>query len=562
MVRKGGVLLVLFLFSMYGTISAFNLQKVYPIDNTLYQRIRALAVANGYSAPSSSGPWSGAELLAMLKHISVDPEGEDRYALISRTLMTDASDLYRSESFSFGLAPSFTSEGYLHSNPQSDMNDLLSPYGYIDREPMASVSFETYLYDSFYGIADMILMKRKFDYRDDSYTIPAVSTNLFTDAASIENYYPFHALASWGNEYQALSIGRDVLSWGDGQTGNLLIGHEADYYDYVQYTVFGAPFQYTFLMTQFDNHDRYGIGEGVRFGVSPQIFIAHRFELQLFDWLGIVWNDASIFAVEGLDIRMFSPFMFIHNYNNFQENAGQGNNIVSFEINCTPVPGLNLYLQGVIDQIQFSNEMQDGIEDDTLPNAYGAMIGIRNERLLGNGILSLYVEGAYTSPYLYLNTRDTGEYWDYDFTVVNGTNSHNISRFLGYGYGPDAIVVSAGARYLTDDDSRLYGNILWMVHGENQLVPFAEVPELQTGLDAFYALTPTGKPEYGLRVECGGEKHLSDWITVGGSMVWVQYYDYLNDTDREAGLYDELIGSDWHDLRVVLSATVHPLSMF
>jgi len=558
---------MLFLFSMYGTISAFNLQRVYPIDSAVYQQIRALAVANGYSAPSSSGPWSGAELLAMLQQISVDAAGEALYAAIFRTLMTDESDLYRSESFSFGLAPAFTFEGYLHSNPQSDMNDLLSPYGYSDREPMVSVSFETYLYDSFYGITDMILLKRKFDYSNDSYTMPAFSANLFTDAASIENYYPFHALASWGNDYHALSVGRDVLSWGDGQTGNFLIGHEADYYDYVQYTIFGMPFQYTFLMTQFDNHDEYGRGEGVRFGVAPQILIAHRFELQLFDWLRIVWNDASIFDVEGLDIRMFSPFMFIHNYNNFQKDVGQGNNIVSFEVNCTPVSGLNLYLQGVIDQIQFSNEMQGGITEDTLPNAYGVMIGIRNERLLDNGILSLYVEGVYTSPYLYLNTRDTGEYWDYNFTVVNGTSSHNISRFLGYGYGPDAIVVSAGVRYLTDDDSRLYGNVLWMVHGENQLVPFAKVPELQTGPDAFYALTPTGDPEYGLRVECGGEKHLSDWITVGGSMAWVQYYNYLNDTDREeypryAGLYDGLIGSDWQDLRVVLSATVHPLSMF
>ncbi|MCF7934075.1 MAG: hypothetical protein K9M84_05765 [Spirochaetia bacterium] len=548
------------------SLSAYNLQKVYQVDDPLYRQIRTLLISSGVSEPSTSGPWSAAELLSMLEPLEEKGLGASSAALKKRITdqLVTGETLTGQEGFSIWSEPTVTTEMYLHTNPTSDMNDILSPYGYGEQEPFVSVPVEFWMHDTVYGVFDLNYQKRA--YPSDDYSYDTLQTNIFLGSNSVENYFPFHALMSWGNEHEQLVIGRDRLAWGSGESGNFIIGPEADFEDFIHYTFFGKPFSYTCLFTQFDRVDgATGRVAPTRFGGISQIFISHRYEISPTPSVRFALTESSLFAADGLDIRMFSPLMFLHNYYNFDiSSGGQGNNIMGFDLAVTVSPGYSLYAQAVVDQIQFSNEMLSGITEDTLPDAFGLMLGLRNEQVLSGGTLSTVVEGVYTSPYLYLNTRfgsEDEDYSDYDGIIANNTDSAH-ARFLGYAYGPDALVGLLGFDYRSSADHELSGRAVYMLHGANRLIPNHEIPELETGEEAFRAQSPTGSAETGVRLSLGGAYVVSPSLSLQAQAVWTGYWNYLNGTELdESHALQALSGSNWHDMRVTLGVSMTPSSV-
>ena len=52
-----------------GTVND-NRQKIFDIDSDAYRAVKALYISHGYALPSTSGPWSGAELEMMVISVS------------------------------------------------------------------------------------------------------------------------------------------------------------------------------------------------------------------------------------------------------------------------------------------------------------------------------------------------------------------------------------------------------------------------------------------------------------------------------------------------------------
>lgn len=48
---------------------ASNYQKIYSIDDAIFTKIQRLYVLNGLGLPSSTGPWSGSELMDMVNRL-------------------------------------------------------------------------------------------------------------------------------------------------------------------------------------------------------------------------------------------------------------------------------------------------------------------------------------------------------------------------------------------------------------------------------------------------------------------------------------------------------------
>ena len=92
-------------------------QKIHPVDSPLYRIIKDVYLMTGHAMPSSTGPWSSAELDAMIDRI---PESEvpdylkDGYAKVKSELDRELRRDFGSMSLQFSANTS--AELYVHTN--------------------------------------------------------------------------------------------------------------------------------------------------------------------------------------------------------------------------------------------------------------------------------------------------------------------------------------------------------------------------------------------------------------------------------------------------------------
>ena len=75
--KKMSALLILGLLTLSMLFSQ-NYQRVYSVDDSIWDDISSLSLLSGLSLPSTTGPWSGEELKSMLDKI--DTESLSGYA--------------------------------------------------------------------------------------------------------------------------------------------------------------------------------------------------------------------------------------------------------------------------------------------------------------------------------------------------------------------------------------------------------------------------------------------------------------------------------------------------
>ena len=89
---------VLFLFLALSVVTAAtNSQTIYSVDSAVYQKIAKLYLATGHALPSTTGPWSGDELLKMVDKLdenSIPSYLASEYEDVKAELSGDASISY------------------------------------------------------------------------------------------------------------------------------------------------------------------------------------------------------------------------------------------------------------------------------------------------------------------------------------------------------------------------------------------------------------------------------------------------------------------------------------
>ncbi|MFA6821488.1 MAG: hypothetical protein WCR26_04760 [Sphaerochaetaceae bacterium] len=497
-----GVMLSSLLFSVSNT------QKIYPIESEIYQAISYLYISRGYALPSTSGPWSVDELLKMLNKIDEEKLNRDE-----KTIYQFALSKLQPESKVFGFDLDAAIEGYVHTNKEDFTREEQWIRGYNERKPLIGVALETWPTKNIYGYSEIAIQPTKTGtYTEDKEFISPMfgstifASNLFFIPPGKFNYIdfniPYRAFVALGGENWSAQIGRDKVSWGAGVSGNLLLGDHLKYHNMGRFATYRKNFKYTLLASFFPHPENYyhktplltkdGVfkldSEGniqYEWEFDPKsgsrhpltglnMFLGHRLEWRMFkDKVGFALSEAMIYQSDtgALDLQVLNPAGIFHNY----YIRGNSNSILTLEVDYTPIKHLNIYGQIAIDEFAMPGlEASPGVAEKANPSAMGYLAGVKSSYPFKGGMFYGSLEGAYTNPYLYL--RDKG---DYEQTLGQpGINMIVAIRerfgdgavyydetFLGYKYGPDAIVVNFNTGYRQFGKWFAESNFFFMLHG-------------------------------------------------------------------------------------------------
>ena len=526
------------------------MQKIFSVDSQEYMLIKYLYIAQGHSLPSTTGPWSADELanmLAVLDTCSMDSVQKAWYDTVDASV--NARPKIDLDKFGMTATGNVNLELYFHTNTEGHEITATSSHPITEKafqgnhwvynenfqKSFLNLELETYLTDHFY--ANFQADVANSWHSDENYTeelgISKLSTNILGlknlkfNLAFFDGNWPYRSFLSAGGNNWNIQIGRDRLSWGPGETGNLTISNNMPYQNFGRITAYSDYFKYTFL-TSFYPHQINYWDEQQQGAQNPHwhglnntywgpaykglsMYIGHRVEGRLFN------DKLTLAAVEGLmymsedntiDFRALNPLNF--NHNNYI--ARNSNSTLELEFNYTPIKGLNVYGEMIIDEIAFPGIEKGPSEDNrTNPTALGFLFGVKGAYTVGNGILHASAEFAKTDPYLYLRDgvdrkneagNQQGFYGiNYVVAIRNwssvGAGITYDEYFQGYTYGPDAVVANLKAGWTTADlRLSVEGSIFYMAHGTH---------------DAWTMWTPIGgsAEDYNANKSSPTEKHTS-----------------------------------------------------
>lgn len=467
-----------FFFLLFTLIFIFcsfagNDQKIYSTSSVDKQAIDLLAISSGIAMPSSSGPWSQAELELMLEQININ-KLSDSETKIYQALVNKFNNKEKFALIFLDPGISINFELSMHSNIKDFVNpDLIASWsslGDFNRPtPFVSVPISAYVDDCLYLYAQvdaglnrsLISQTNSIEKgKEVSYSPLGFRTNLiFLPPSKMIDFnmnFPYRGLISAGGEHWSISLGRENISWGPGISGNLLIGNQIPYHNNLRFAAFSNHFKYVFSYSSFihpknytytlDNKDYINLffdQDKPRKGTKS--FIAHRGEFRT-GLISISISEAVIYQDDSgaLDLSILSPLVLFHNY----YIRGNANSELSVEVELTLIPHLNIYGSILVDEFNFPTEFADST---TPPPAMGYQLGVKTAWIVNKGIIYSSLEGVYTDPYLYL--RDDGsrnnsgygingiigfpDFINSPSTDINLAN-YNL-QFIGYRYGNDCI---------------------------------------------------------------------------------------------------------------------------
>ena len=519
--RKTTILVIMFLiFTLSVFAGTANMQKIFPVDSEEYTIIKYLYIAQGHSLPSTTGPWSADELENMLRVLdvsSMDSVQKAWYDAVSASV--NARPEIDLDKFGMTFTGKANLELYFHTNTDgyaitadTSSHDVTEKafqgnhwvYDENYQKSFLNFELETYLTDYFYADfqADIANSRHSDEYYTEELGISKLSTNIIGlkhlkfNLSYFDGNWPYRSFLSAGGNNWNIQIGRDKLSWGPGETGNLTISNNMPYQNYGKITAYSDYFKYTFLTSFYPHPVNYwdnqydGAADPHWHGLDNtywgaaykglSMYIGHRLEARLFnDKLTIAGVEGLMYMSEDntIDVRALNPLNF--NHNNYI--ARNSNSTLELEFNYTPIKGLNVYGEMIIDEIAFPGiETPPSAENRRNPTAMGFIFGVKGVYTLGNGILHATAEFAKTDPYLYLRDgldrnnaagNQQGYYGiNYVVAIRNwssvGSGITYDEYFQGYTYGPDAVVANLKAGWTTADlRLSVEGSLFYMAHG-------------------------------------------------------------------------------------------------
>lgn len=453
------IILTIILIICSASLFAVNLNKMYKSTDYEVKAVKELCILNGVLYPANY-PVSGEELLLTLNRIPEEKREktfEEIYNLIN-----SPNSLLSSGKAKLNLSLNLNVESYIH---QDDVSKLITPQ-YRDIPPMVAIIGEAGFSDSFYFILNF--MEKDAYSNNLSFsnwaTILDKNSSGFTQA-----FQPFEVGMSAGNDFFNFQIARNRQSFGRGITGNMAVGDNFSYQEYLKLTWFSPIFDYTLSITHFDNQKDQSTFNEFQLNGMHNLRVMHNVALSLFDKLEArIYLGATFETDSALDWRLLTPFNILHSFNNFSEShkikpGDEANNIFGFEITYMFAKGWKSNFQFVMDQYQLKYESTDSV-----PNALGYLFNIEQVTRINKGSLHSHLEFALTDPWLYLNHKfnDKGENFNFDHVYGYSFSGGSEIGYTGYQYGPDCLVLSLGSEYKTNN----YGiglSLMYYAHGNH-----------------------------------------------------------------------------------------------
>lgn len=464
-----------------------NLQKIVPSDSYIPAWISDLSIEQGLVVPSSAGPWSIAELqhhLSRIEREKLSRSSQSRYDILARELsgtqMDSPHGFSGTGSLTLGL------EGYFHA----DDTDFTTEHDwYWDQErrhPLLLVDGEAWLGPAMYLYSNFGIRNNRFASADPSSVMPTdslvftpkVSSNL-PGSGTHDFDTPSRAFIATGNSYASLQFGRDLISWGPGYSGNLVIGDHAKYHEYVRLALFSERFKFTSLTMFMDppgytTRHRHPYVPAAADDPTIRMFLAHRIEFVPASWLRVEISENVMYQDTQFNAKYLNPLFIFHNLSN----RSQFNAIADLTIMATVLPRLHVYASCTVDQVTAPTE------GNQQPGALGYQIGTKGIVPRERGTWRITAEATYTDPFLYLRdkvdfivmTRERDQFWGYI--------PHQ--EFLGYRYGGDALVGTLAVEWMGLHGHSGGAELFVMGHGQTNIdteFKFGEMPVVSTPSD-------------------------------------------------------------------------------
>ena len=584
--KKAFVVLLLLIISV-SFAWAVNYQKTYQMSDEVWVRANRLCITAGYLGPAPVSPISGAEILNALERLdysSLSAWQKEEYDYLVAELSDPADGVsFTGKNIIFDPQLFIGLEGYAFNNlKDTPVDEFFIPYR--DRIPFFYAGIDAYFGDLAYidmqllfkdglrGFAldpngNVINGNNFYNFSNFSFLLSPVYGGGWSFLMDVNehvnyglyNYHPIKAGGSFGNEFMNLFIGRDRQAFGNGITGNMVIGDNFSFQEMVKLSFFSDIFSYYISLTHFDNVEN---DQPFSFNGYHQNRLIHRFDINLFNKFRIAVNvGAHMLTDSPFDFRMLNPMMLVHNWRNNKEspnwkpdNQDELNNILGFEFEYAFYPGFVASAQIVIDQFRLSVE-----KDSQVPSALGFLGNVKHVAKVGDGYLESWFEAAYTTPYLYLNyktylTEDGDPMYMLDHIVgySYGGDVPDEIGYTGYIYGPDAIVLAMGSEYASFDSWSLGARLLYMAHGEygykSYLDREEDKDEYESGLnntDGANPSTPSGTIEHTLSLTVDGSYHILDNLELTGALYASYKWNYHNEKNVNRGDVQAAIGLSW-----------------
>ena len=495
-----------------GSIAFANpLARIYRNDDPMLEKLLDLSIEAGILPITSSGPVTGHDVMRHIEQLRVavdSPATRSRVEQLERQLTQRYIDI------PVEAVMSINPEVYINTDTSAREQDWIIRYN--QRNPFISIEVDTILSDHIYGVFSYD-MKRRLnpdEFQGFNYNFPYQDGFAETQ---MESSMPRTAFMGLSGTRSSIIFGRDTLGWGRGNTGNLTVGDHVPYHDFLHASASNRLLRYTFLAIPMNELDETGNAvypnrdstpwRSLFHGSLARIYIAHRLEADLTSKIRLSLTEGTMFYTDRTDLRMFNPLMFLHNYLNF----GEVNNSMTLELDASLTPGWAMNIQFLLDQFQTKGELN--AYDDLPPNAFAALVGFNHVRSVNKGRIKAYIEGVYTSPYVYLRAGDsTHNYGEgdpekqYNLDLVHAVTmrlGRGGTAFLGYPNGPDAIIGATGFSFDSENGFGVSGEIQFSIKGERGLQtenddPTKNVQKVILGKSELYRLSPTGIPTYTL----------------------------------------------------------------
>lgn len=440
-----------------------NSQRLYDASSDEYILASDLALISGTVGPSTSVPVTAQEILIALERIN--PAGlpeyfKDQYYDLKDKLQP--SDAPIKLNIPIRISPQIFLIGVA-----DERDDFFIPYR--DEKPLAGFGLRLESMNNIYMETEIPLMNAP-----SGTEVPLTSFDfLIGGNTDIYGMMPTIARASVGSENLSLIIGRTRHSMGSGIMGNLLVGDNFSYQELLELKFISNYLTYNIAVTHFDTEvtdtDGTEYVAKAHFDGYQQIRVVHRAEANLFNKARVVCNLGTLFYTSSaFDFRWIIPFNILHNTYDYhdnplieEQNYDEANNIISVELDFPFARRFNLSIHWVMDQLMLGNEAEKEYKAHT---AQGGLASLSYAQPIDKGILKLYVEGIYTTPYLYRNAKynsDEGNTINYNYDFLLGyfrmtkaggyDESFNMSTMqdeLEYtGFTPDTIAVQTGIIY-------------------------------------------------------------------------------------------------------------------
>ncbi len=439
-----------------------NLQRVYPADDPAVEWLRTLLAEQGLAPLFASGPYSAAELrqnLHRVERAGLSPQGRRLYDRVEAALMPNPRLEQRLEDGSPGVGfragLELNLEAYLQSN--SGETDWL--YGYERRRPLLSVPLELWALDSAYATMDFTLQKNYPGFENymtrelweerwedpdagglpENYATPNPDprSNFPSEFDVLDPQFPFRSFVALGGSHWGAQFGRDVIAWGPGRSGTLVVSDHADYHEALRFTAFFDRFKYSYFWANTADLTANDIDpDGDDAARRQRNYIGHRIEFRPLERLNIAINEVYLIAKESMELRYLHPVMVFHNHFIHHSDSSI---IAGLELDLALAPGRRLYAEYAFNSLMFDTLHGDSVEDD--PNAWGVLLGFESRVPRREGYRLLNLEAVYTNPWLYTHEQSYTSLTHSRRLQTEhiGERSVTVEKPLGYWAGPDFV---------------------------------------------------------------------------------------------------------------------------